>query len=412
MDYLINGGKPLRGVIADYGAKNCALTLLGATVLTDDEVILHNCPDIVDVDNMLKLLQTMGKKIIRCGDTVAVSGALNTLCAPKKIATLLRGSALIMGGAVAKYGRIALPLPGGCAIGSRPMDIHLCGFEEMGVEVMHVEDMLSCKGFPHGAKYKLRFASVGATENLLCACVLAKGDSVLYGCATEPEVAALGQMLSAMGAKIRGVGSAELHISGVNKLHGTEFTVIPDRIVAATYIAAAAATLGEITVTDCVPQHLKAFLDVLRPYFRIKTYDDCVFVGADKTPSGYGEVETAPYPLFPTDMQSLLLTLAALSRGKTVIKEKLFENRLRHNAEQLNKMGANITVTDDTATVWGEKLHAADIVGADLRGGAGLIIAALAAHGKSTVGGIEHVNRGYADLAGNLNALGADVALR
>lgn len=411
MDYIVRGGNRLDGEIAVYGAKNCALALLGASVLTDEQIVLHNCPVISDVENMLLLLRTMGKKVLRSGDTVVVSGGLNTTAAPKSVASLLRGSALILGGTVARYHCAELPLPGGCAIGARPMDIHLSGLEALGVTVEHTADAVYCTGVPKGAQFTLRFASVGATENLLCACALAEGESTLANCATEPEVAALELMLNEMGAEISGVGQSLLHIKGVARLHGADFTVIPDRIVAATYLSAAAATLGDVTVRDCVPTHLDAFLDVLGTRFNVKRYENTVRLRCDALPDGYGTVRTAPYPLFPTDMQSLLLSLAACSRGKTTVCETLFENRLEHNAEQLNKMGGNIVVKGNFATVYGRKLHGAEVSASDLRGGAGLTVAALCAEGVTKISGIEHVNRGYADLAGDFNSLGADIAV-
>lgn len=409
MEYIVSGGKPLTGEISVYGAKNCALTLLGASALTEEAIVLHNCPDIADVANMLLLLQAMGKKVDRTGDTVTVKGAFTSTCAPKSLATLLRGSALILGGTVAKYHQIVLPLPGGCAIGTRPMDIHLSGLQALGVEVLNTGENVSCRGVPRGADYALRFASVGATENLLCACALAKGTSTLRNCAIEPEVVALEQMLVQMGSEIEGVVSTNIRIKGVERLHGTEFTVIPDRIVAATYLSAAVATLGDVTVTDCCPDHFAAFVDILKPHCNVTLYDDAVRVRTDIPPDSYGKVETAPYPLFPTDMQSLLLSLAACSRGKTVICENLFENRLLHNAAELNKMGAQVGVAGNSATVFGTHLHSADVTARDLRGGAGLIVAALAAEGTSSVKGVEHINRGYVDLAGDLRRLGATI---
>lgn len=410
MYYVINGGNRLNGEIAVYGAKNCALALLGASILTDDYVVLRNCPDIIDVDNMLKLLVSMGKTIVRNGDMVQISGSLITTGAPQSLATLLRGSALILGSTLARYHQIDLPLPGGCAIGSRPMDIHLSGLRAMGVSVGSVEGCLRCCGKPHGAHYNMRFASVGATENLLCASVLAEGETVLTNCATEPEVVALERMLVDMGAKISGIGSTIVTIRGVKSLHGTTFDVIADRIVAATYIAAAVATLGNVTVTHCCPKHMQSFVELLRPHFDLCEYDDAISISAEQQPTGYGVVETAPYPLFPTDMQSLLLSLAATSNGgKTVIVENLFENRLQHNADQLSKMGADVKVSGDTATVCGKRLYGAEVQAFDLRGGAGLVIAALSAQGKSIVKGVEHINRGYHSLAHNLRILGADM---
>lgn len=410
MDYIINGKTRLGGEISAYGAKNCALALLGATVLTNDTVVLTNCPEIEDVNNMLRLLQAMGKKVQRRFDTVQIFGGLTTTAAPDRYATLIRGSALILGSTLARYHSIELPLPGGCAIGARPMDIHLAGLEAMGVTVEEVPDRLRCSGVPQGSNYNLRFASVGATENLLCASVLAKGETTLTNCATEPEVVALEQLLVAMGAKICGIGETTVVIKGVERLHGAVFKVIPDRIVVATYLAAAVATCGDVTVTNCCPEHLKAFTDVLRPHFKLCEYGDAIRISVETHPSDYGTVTTAPYPLFPTDMQSLLMSLAAFSDGgQTQIHERLFENRLQHNANELAKMGASIEVKEDVATVFGRKLHAATVHSHDLRGGAGLVVAALNAEGVSRVCEVEHVNRGYCKLAENLNSIGAKI---
>lgn len=408
MDYIVNGSR-LNGEIAVYGAKNCALALLGATILTEDEITLTNCPQIVDVENMLQLLKAMGKRVKRCGDTVTVSGELTSTQAPAELATLLRGSALILGSTVAKYHQIELPLPGGCAIGARPMDIHLDGLATLGIDVDNSVDKVTCRGIAKGARYNLRFASVGATENLLAACALAEGTSVLTNCAIEPEVVALEQMLVKMGAQIQGVGKSTVSIIGAKKLHGATFDVIPDRIVAATYISAGVATLGDVTITNCCPKHLTSFLDLLYPRFYVKRYTNAIRIKAERHPNGYGKVVTAPYPMFPTDMQSLVMSLASCSNGETVICEQLFENRLQHNADQLTKMGANIAVQGDTATIFGARLYGANVAGHDLRGGAALVIAALSANGTSVVSGVEHINRGYVDFAHNLRKIGADI---
>lgn len=413
MDYIINGGNRLNGEIAVYGAKNCVLPMLGASILTDDAVVLHNCPKIIDVDNMVSLLQSMGKDISWQGDTITVSGQLTSTAAPQSLAKLLRGSALILGSVLARYGQIDLPLPGGCAIGKRPMDIHLDGLERMGVEVERSDNLLHCKGQVCGADYSMRFPSVGATENLLCAAVLAKGETNLSNCATEPEVEALERMLVAMGGQIEGVGSPNLTIKGVDSLHGVELSVIPDRIVAATYISAAIASGGKVTVTNCIPRHMRAFLNLLCPRFDVKEYNDAVTIASDNQPLGYGSVLTAPYPFFPTDMQSLVLSLASCANGgQTVICENLFENRLNHIANELALMGADIGVWGNTAVVTGQTLRGAEVTAYDLRGGAALVVAGLNACGQTTVHGVENVCRGYLDLAGNLSSIGANIFLK
>ncbi len=410
MEYIVRGNIPLNGEISVCGAKNCALALLGATILTDETVVLTKCPHIADVDNMLLLLKKMGKKVSRNGQTVQISGKLNTVNVPAEVATLLRGSVLVLGAVLARYGQLTLPLPGGCAIGARPIDIHTDGLKHFGVSVEYDDKGLVCKGKPQPSAFKLRFASVGATENLLCAAVLSQGQSVLYNCATEPEVVALEQMLVQMGAQINGVGGSVLTITGVQRLSGTVFDIIPDRIVAATYLSAAVASHGKVTVSNCCPQHLSAFINAVCGRYDVRLYNDAVTLNADRAVSDYGKVVTAPYPGFPTDMQSLLLSLAALSAGGTTkITENLFENRLQHNADQLALMGADISVNGNTASVRGQCLFGAELCARDLRGGAGLVVAALGAEGTSAVRGVEHINRGYVDLAAELSSLGADI---
>lgn len=411
MDYIINGGRRLYGEISVYGAKNCALPLLGASVLTDDEVVLHNCPKIVDVENMVRLLQAMGKKITWQGNVLTVSGPLTSTLAPQGLARLLRGSALILGSTLARYGEIRLPLPGGCAIGKRPMDIHLVGLESMGVAVDCFDNALTCRGKPREADYEMRFPSVGATENLLCAAALTEGETTLCNCATEPEVEALERLLVEMGCTVEGIGTPNLTVKGAKRLSGAEFTVIPDRIVAATYISAGIASGGKVTVTNCRIEHLRSFLNVLGENFEVTEYLDAVTVDCRSQPKGYGRVTTAPYPFFPTDMQSLVLALASFSDGgTTLIRETLFESRLEHTANELGRMGANIRVEDNVARVTGcGRLRGAEVTAYDLRGGAALVVAGLNATGQTTVRGVENINRGYLDLAGCLSALGAEI---
>ena len=412
MDYIIFGKNKLFGELPVYGAKNCELALLGATVLTSDEITLQNCPNIVDVENMLILLESMGKKITRMGDSVSVSGHVNTVV-PQEKAKLLRGSGLVLGGLVSAYGEAFLPSTGGCAIGTRPIDIHLDGLRSMGVTVLESFDGVRCEGKPCGCNYFLRFASVGATENLLCAAVLAKGTTVLNNCATEPEVVALEEMLVQMGAKIDGIGTHSLTVQGVKSLHGAAFAVIPDRIVACTYLACVAASGGKLSVTNCCPKHFDAFLTLLESRFEVKRYENAVTLQANGKPTDYGNVITAPYPGFPTDAQQILLSLCAQSGGGiSVVTENLFENRLAHNASQLSQMGADVTVNGRSAKIVGKNLHGARVCAKDLRGGAALVVAALGAEGLTEVSNAEHILRGYDKFAENLRAVGADIRLR
>ena len=409
MDYLVEGGRKLYGELPVYGSKNCALALLGATVLTDEEIVLTNCPQIGDVENMLQLLQSMGKRVWRVGDVVSVSGPLSTTNITTPVAGLIRGSVLVLGGVLGKCGQITLPLPGGCAIGSRPIDIHLDGLRAMGVVVQEEERFVSCNGKPQSTTYKLRFPSVGATQNLICASVLSQGKTILKNCATEPEIVALERLLVSMGAKIGGVGCSTLTITGVGSLHSATAKIIPDRIVCATYIASVACAGGKLTLTNCNPRHIQSFLQLVGQNFPIKVYKNVISVEALQMPNTFGKVQTAPYPAFPTDMQSLLLSMSCYAKQCTTICESMFENRLSHNVSQLRLMGANISLDANEAKVYPSKLLGTKVKAMDLRGGAGLVVASLGANGQTTICDTSHIDRGYVNLAQNLCLVGATI---
>ena len=411
MDYIIEGGHKLYGELSVYGAKNCALALLGATVLTDEEIVLTNCPQIVDVENMLQLLKSLGKKVWRVGDVVGVSGELATTNVTNPITSLIRGSVLVLGGMLARYGQIQLAMPGGCAIGSRPIDIHLDGLKAMGVAVEERATCVACNGRPQRATYKLRFPSVGATQNLICASVLSKGKTVLKNCAIEPEIVALERLLIKMGAKISGVGCSTVTIEGVQSLHTATATIIPDRVVTATYLSAVVCAGGKLQLTNCKPSHLRSFLQLVSANFPTKVYKDAICIEVAKRANSYGTVQTAPYPFFPTDMQSLLLSMCCFANDQSVIEEKLFENRLSHNVDQLKAMGANISLENNVATICGASLVGNKVHAMDLRGGAGLVVAALGAKGVTTVCDVSHIQRGYSNLAQNLSLVGANIII-
>ena len=314
-----------------------------------------------------------------------------------------------MGGVLARCGQIQLPLPGGCAIGSRPIDIHLDGLRKMGVDICEQDTHVVCNGKPKCATYKLRFPSVGATQNLICASVLSRGKTVLKNCAIEPEIVALERLLVRMGAKISGVGCSTVTIDGVSSLHTAMVNVIPDRIVTATYLASVVCAGGKLTLTNCNPRQLRSFLNLLSSNFSTKVYKHEIEIVVDKKASSYGVVQTAPYPHFPTDMQSLLLSMACFASGQTTIVENLFENRLTHNANELNKMGAKIVVDGRVATINGSSLVGGQVIAHDLRGGAGLVVASLGAQGQTRVCDVEHIHRGYTNWAQNLNSVGAKI---
>ncbi len=411
MDYIIEGGNRLHGELTVCGSKNCALALLGASVLTDEELVLQNCPQIEDVENMLLLLRKLGKKVIRADSDVSVSGAVTSVSIDVQLAKKLRGSVLLLGSLIARCGEVVLPSTGGCAIGRRPVDIHIDGLRNMGVGVKEGEETICC-GRPCGCYYRMRFPSVGATENLLCAASLARGVTILDNCAVEPEVIALERMLQSMGAKLSGVGTDCVTICGVSRLHGASFSVIPDRIVAATYLACCVAAGGDITIFGCEPAHLGAFLQKLQPFEPIIATDR-IALNVNKRVSDFGHTVTAPYPYFPTDAQQILLSICALSDGgRSFITEKLFENRLAHNCEQLKLMGARIRVEGDTAVIDGGSLHGARLSACDLRGGAGLVVAALGAEGTTCISEVQHVLRGYCAFAENLESVGAKIKLK
>lgn len=411
MKFSVCGGSKLFGKVVCQGSKNSALALLAASVLTDADVILTNCPAISDVTNMAHLLRAMGKRVVFQGNTVCVSGSVGTCTVPMDLCCKLRGSSLLLGGLAARLGCANLPITGGCAIGRRPMDVHTDGLAAMGVDCRADEGGLHCKGQVHGCNYTLRFPSVGGTENLLMAATLAKGTTELFGCATEPEVTQLAEFLTCMGARIEGIGTPHLTVCGTDSLQGGNVEVIPDRIVASTYLSAVAACGGQVTVANCFPPHLDSFLQLLKGRFSVDVGQNEVTLSSNGLFKGFGKVATAPYPGIPTDVQSLLLTLSALAHGNTQITENLYENRLAHNASQLAKMGATVTVRGNVARATGGKLVGASLSAADLRGGAALVVAALAADGQSEVCHAEHVLRGYCNLDGTLRSLGATVTL-
>ena len=412
MDYIIEGGNKLYGELSVCGAKNCALALLGATILTDEEVVLTNCPQMVDVENMLEVLRNIGKKVWRVGDVVGVGGTVCTTNVTTPVASLIRGSVLVLGSMIARCGKIKLPLPGGCAIGSRPIDIHLDGLKAMGVQVEETTTDIVCNNKPKSTIFKLRFPSVGATQNLICAAVLSKGKTVLKNCAMEPEIVALERMLVSMGGKISGIGCSTVTIEGVERLHSATANVIPDRVVTATYLSAVVCAGGKLSVVGCNPQHLRSFLPLISCNFPTKVYKHAISIQVQDKAVDYGIVQTAPYPRFPTDMQSLILSMACFANGITQIEENLFENRLLHNVQQLTMMGANITLNYNKATICGGgNLVGAKVRAMDLRGGAGLVVAGIGAQGTTTVCDIAHIQRGYTNLAQDLASVGANITI-
>lgn len=409
--YQIRGGSPLRGVIPIHGAKNSLLPILAATLVTKGECVLHNCPRISDADVALAILRSLGCEARREGQTLIV----NTYPAceteiPAVLMQKMRAAVIFLGALLARFGAARLTHPGGCRLGNRPIDLHLLGLRLMGAQCEYEGEELLCRAAKlRGATVALPFPSVGATENLILAALGCDGEVVLCNAAREPEIADLCGFLTACGARIEGAGTSVVRIRGGCALHGAEFTVMPDRMEAATYLCAAAATRGEITLTHTEPAHLRAVTDVLaNGGCEITQYARQITLRCD-TLRAVSPIRTAPYPGFPTDAQAPVMAAMATAQGVSVFEETIFSDRFRH-VPALVRMGAKITATRRYAVVEGVgALHGACVEATDLRGGAAMVIAALAAHGSSTVLGSQHTERGYTALVQSLRDCGGQI---
>jgi UDP-N-acetylglucosamine 1-carboxyvinyltransferase len=416
--FLIKGGKPLHGAVAISGAKNSALPVMTACLLTPEKVTLHNIPKVRDLITMSKLLAFMSAKVsvtdIPASDYVIEAVTLNDAVAPYELVKTMRASILTLGPAIARAGVAHVSLPGGCAIGARPVDLHLSALEKMGAEITmshgYIEAKVPNQGRLKGAHIVFEKITVTGTENILMAAVLADGETVLENSAREPEVTDLVVMLRKMGAQIEGDGTSTLRIRGVEKLRGTEHSVIPDRIEAGTFLVAGAITGGDLTITDCAPEHLGAIIAKMRQAgVRIDEIDKTTLrvrsaeklVGADMT--------TEEYPGFATDMQAQYMALATQAEGASLITETIFENRYLHASEMV-RMGANISVDGRRAVVRGPaNLSGTTVQASDLRASAGLVLAGLVASGETVIDRVYHIDRGYERIVEKLSAVGADI---
>lgn len=409
---IINGGKKLQGAVTVSGSKNSALPILFATLLTDEPCTIENVPSLADIDTTIAFLNFTGKKTIKRGSKVrTLESEKYKHIAPYDLVRRMRASVLIMGPLLARLNKVDVSLPGGCAIGARPIDIHLEAFKKLGakieVEGGYVKTVAE-KGLT-GSEIEFRFPSVGATENILLAAVLAKGETKIINAAREPEIIDLADMLNKMGAKITGAGSKNIIIEGVEKLHGVKHSVIPDRIEAATYLIAAAITKGEILLNNVTPEHLRAVIDKLKKCgMEIKETENTVSAKWVKELKPC-DISTEVYPGFPTDVQAQWMALMCLLKGKACVKENVFENRFLHVAE-LQRFGADLTIEGTFVNIKGvEKLSGAPVMVSDLRAGAALVLAGLAAEGRSDVSRIYHLDRGYELLEKKLKKVGADI---
>lgn len=418
---IIEGGSPLQGTVRISGAKNAALPLLAATLLAPGVHTLHNVPDLRDTRTMLQLLEILGVQWQREGQTVRInSDHLTGVEAPYEMVKTMRASVLVLGPLLARSGFARVSLPGGCAIGARPIDYHLKGFEKLGVvtrlEQGYVEAVV--EGRMHGGTVYFDIPSVTGTENVLMASVAAKGETIIKNAAREPEVGNLIDMLVAMGAEIEGRDTDRLIVRGVDRLHATESTIIPDRIETGTYMIAVAAAGGTVTIADCKPAHLPALteklllcgvdIDVAETAMTVSCPE---FGGKSRCRLRSVDITTMPYPGFPTDLQAQFMALMAQGDGTSIIHETIFENRFMHVAE-LNRLGADITIEGSRAVVRGigrDKLCGAPVMATDLRASASLVIAGLSAAGTTEISRIYHLERGYENMVDKLRGLGATV---
>jgi UDP-N-acetylglucosamine 1-carboxyvinyltransferase len=408
------GRQPLKGHVKISGAKNSALVVMAGAILCPEDCRLRNVPSLVDVRRMGQILSAVGVKIEANGDVLDINASqLVDAQAPYELVSQLRASFFIIGPLLARLGFAKVPLPGGCAIGARPVELHVRGLQALGAEV-HIEHgtvHAFVKG-PNkrlkGAKIYLDYPSVGATETLMMAATLAEGETIIENAAQEPEVEDLANFCRAMGAKIQGAGTNTIVISGVPKLHSVDYSIIPDRIEAGTFLLAGAITHSEISLSPVIPEHLTAVIAKLRTIGAkiITESPDILRIIPGKIHTAT-DIETLPYPGFPTDMQAPFMALLTLSEGDSIINETVFENRLRHVAE-LNRMGADIRVKGNVAVVRGvTQLSGAPVVATDLRASAALVLAGLAADGVTTISSLQHLDRGYEQLEVKLQKLGA-----
>ncbi len=409
---VIEGGVSLQGEITVQGAKNAVLPILAAAVLAGDECIIHNCPWLRDVEKTGVVLEKLGCVLRREDATLCVDPSdINSCRIDEKLMREMRSSIIFLGAILARCGKAEVGMPGGCPIGLRPIDLHLKALRQMGAEITEEHGYLrcACKKL-RGHHIHLDFPSVGATENIMLAAVTAEGTTVITNAAREPEIIDLAQFLNMMGARVRGAGSSYITIDGVKELHGTEYRIMPDRIVAQTYLISAMITGGEIVLRGAQPNHMQAGLSALGEMgAKIRTDKDCISLKSGKKIHSIRIIKTMPYPGFPTDIQSPFMALAAAADGTSVFVENIFENRFRH-VDELVRMGADIKVEGRSAVVRGVKrLYGANVEAYELRGGAALVIAALAADGVSTVSGTEFIDRGYENIERQLAFCGAKI---
>ena len=411
--YVVKGGVPLRGEVSIGGAKNAALGILAAAIMTDETVTIENVPNVRDTRVLLQAIEGIGAKVKYIyNNTVQINGgSISDLNVEYEYIRKIRASYYLLGALLGKYKESNVALPGGCNIGSRPIDQHLKGFKALGAKVNIDHGVVSAKAENLvGGHIYFDVVTVGATINLMMASCMAEGETILENAAKEPHIVDVANFLNAMGVNIKGAGTDVIRIKGVNRLHGCTYSIIPDQIEAGTFMMAAAATRGDIVIKDVIPKHLESITaKLLEMGCKLVEGDDWIRVIAEGE-VGSTNVKTLPYPGFPTDMQPQIAVALALAKGSSMVTESIFENRFKY-VDELNRMGAKIKVEGNTAYIEGvEKFTSAQLSAPDLRAGAALVIAALAADGISQIDDIEYIQRGYEDFEGKLSALGAIIA--
>ena len=410
--YVIKGGNPLVGEVDIAGAKNAALAILAAAIMTDETILIENLPDVRDINVLLEAIAKIGAHVERIDRSVVkINGStIGELSVDYEYIKKIRASYYLLGALLGKYKHAEVPLPGGCNIGSRPIDQHLKGFRALGakVSILHGAIVAEAKELK-GSHIFMDVVSVGATINIMMAASMAQGRTIIENAAREPHVVDVANFLNSMGANIKGAGTDVIRIKGVEKLHKTEYSIIPDQIEAGTFMFAAAATQGDVTVRNVIPKHLEATTAKLEEIgCQVEEFDDAVRVVANKR-LRRTHVKTLPYPGYPTDMQPQIAVTLALAEGTSIVTESIFENRFKY-ADELSRMGANIKVEGNTAIIDGvQKLTGARVSAPDLRAGAALVIAGLAADGITIVDDIVYIKRGYESFEEKLRTLGAEI---
>lgn len=411
IQYIMKGGNPLVGEVVIGGAKNAALGIVAAAVMTDEPVVIENLPDVRDINVLLDALREIGTIVERLDAhrVRIIGGTINSICVNYGYIRKIRASYYLLGALLGKYKKAEVALPGGCNIGTRPIDQHLKGFRGLGAtDRIEKDGMIAVEAERlHGSHIFLDVVSVGATINIMMAAALAEGRTIIENVAKEPHVVDVANMLNSMGADIKGAGTDVIRINGVKSLHGTEYSIIPDQIEAGTFMMAAAVTKGDVTVRNVIPKHLEAIsAKLVEMGCEVTEFDDAVRVVA-KRRLRHTHVKTLPYPGFPTDMQPQIAVALALAEGTSIVTESIFENRFKY-VDELTRMGATIKVEGNVAVINGvEHFTGAHISAPDLRAGAALITAGLSAEGYTVVDGIEYVNRGYENFDQKLQSLGA-----